>query len=126
MTELGATINGKQIGKRLRDRYIYHACELCGAERWVRLVRGEARSRRCEGCNNKSINAPNYIGERLTWSGYKVVKLLSDDFFYPMANKDGYIRVHRFVMAKYLGRCLHPWELVHHRNGKKLDNGIEN
>jgi len=52
--------------------------------------------------------------------------LPSTDFFFPMTRKFGQIFVHRLIMAKYLNRCLLSWEVVHHKNGVKDDNRLEN
>jgi hypothetical protein len=33
---------------------------------------------------------------------------------------------HRIIIEKSIGRKLHPWEIVHHINGKRLDNRLIN
>lgn len=61
-------------------------------------------------------------GHIITHNGYKMI-LVPD---HPYADSKGYVREHRYVMEKHLGRYLNPDELVHHRNEDKLDNRIEN
>jgi hypothetical protein len=45
---------------------------------------------------------------------------------HPNSNNNGEIAEHRFVMSEYLGRPLMGSENVHHKNGVKNDNRIEN
>ena len=58
----------------------------------------------------------------MTVSGY--VEVYSPT--HPNRTKRGYVREHRLVMEKHLGRLLLKTEDVHHKNGIKTDNRIEN
>jgi hypothetical protein len=61
-------------------------------------------------------------GRRIDEDGYVLVKSPG----HPHATKAGYVREHRLVMEKALGRYLRRNEVVHHRNKDKQDNRIEN
>jgi hypothetical protein len=65
---------------------------------------------------------PNWKGGRKTSLGY--IYVLAPG--HPGANSFGYIREHRLVMEKMIGRLLKPSEVVHHKNRDKTDNRPEN
>ena len=60
-------------------------------------------------------------GRIITDEGYIAVKMRNHP-----AVKNGYVKEHRLVMENHLNRLLLPCEVVHHINGIKTDNRIEN
>lgn len=139
---IGEIRKGKDIGYSgyvtSRSIFIFMACESCGTKRWVKLEHGKPRGvtegKICKKCavriygkNKAGKGSSAWNGGRaLTTDGYVNIYLEPDDFFYPMANESHYVREHRLVMAKSLGRCLHEWEVVHHKGIHFPMNSIEN
>lgn len=130
----GDQVGGKLLGKSDRNTYSWLACPDCGKQRWLTGRARALSNGRCSSCGHKrqrrtyGSKASRWNGGRTICSGgYIAVLLPKDDFFLPMARRrDSYVLEHRLVMAKYLGRCLHKWEVIHHKNGDKQDNRIEN
>ena len=80
--------------------------------------------------NGKNAGGPNHGmwrgGKVVGSGGYVFVKIPHGDALCSMVNSSGYIPEHRLVMARSLGRPLLRDETVHHLNGNKADNRLEN
>lgn len=137
MPEIGEIKNGRHIGYRSSNRFMWTPCSNCGKERWVILIRHKPMNDYCPNCATKALvetgrlrgpKSPSWKGgHRVKGNGYVYVWIDPADFFYPMADKKrNSILEHRLVMARHLGRCLQSWEYVHHKNGVKSDNRPEN
>lgn len=143
--KIGDIRYGKEIGKIASQKYIWHACEMCRRERWAKYYRGELypTQHHCKKCGHKLAHQrhperfsrlPHYSGSKnMRWKGgrcesrgYVFIWLPKDNFFHPMVTREPYILEHRLIMAQHLGRCLQSWEIVHHKNGVKNDNRVEN
>ena len=61
-------------------------------------------------------------GKTINTQGYILIKKRE----HPFADKRGYVLKSRLIMEKHLGRYLKPSEIVHHIDGDKLNNSIEN
>lgn len=67
--------------------------------------------------------ARHWKGGRITLpSGYVLV--YSPD--HPDANADGYIREHRLIAESIVGRRLYENEVVHHKDGNRSNNALDN
>jgi len=105
-------------------------CIVCGKPHYCcpkYILEGKRKRHHCSrSCFIKSLLGsanPNWKGGEKP-SPIKWVK--SPKAFRPMTRKNAQIPEHRLVMAQHLGRFLRSEEVVHHKNGIRNDNRIEN
>lgn len=76
--------------------------------------------------NPRGPNSPSWRGGEVNLGGYRAVKVAPNHPYASMRGSSGYVLKHRLVMAESLGRRLTKGETVHHINGDKADNRLEN
>jgi hypothetical protein len=120
---------GIQTGTR---KYWECLCD-CGKTTFVisaSLTSGKTKS--C-GCLKSEVGKKRTAENSPVWKGGSHIKDCKGGPYrfirntaHPNARGNGYIAEHRLVMSEHLGRPLRKSEVIHHKNGKGLDNRIEN
>ena len=133
MPKEGDRKRGIEIGKSKHNLYIWTECKKCHKGRWV--YDGQIKDPRylglCRKCGNyrngKIQGAKNKKqGRKKTSTGYIEILISRKDPYFNMAMKSGYIKEHRYIIAKSLGRSLTGEEIVHHKDGDKTNNVLSN
>ncbi len=139
---LGELRKPKELGRKGTNKFIWAACKKCGKERWVLYRYHILRNGNvlCRGCSIKNIQpwlvheiGPKHWhwngGKYLTkgkYKGYVNIWIDPSDQYYCMKDRRGDVLEHRLIMAQHIGRPLQKNEWIHHKNGIKTDNRIEN
>ena len=128
MAEIGEIKLGREIDKpKSHGKFIYIGCEVCGLARWVSVTKHKPSHTVCRRCSRIGKKLKHRDGSLYRRAdGYLAVYVEKEDFYSSMRMATGYVLEHRLIMAQHLGRCLQSWESVHHKNGIKDDNRIEN
>lgn len=116
------------IGAETRHKRLMLPCRCkCGKNAFITkdaLIHYKSKS--CLSCARKRQPirelSPCWRGGRREEGGYILVYKPE----HPRAKKNGYIREHTIIMEDFLGRYITKGESVHHKNGDRKDNRLEN
>lgn len=88
-------------------------CPICGETFYT------TRNKTCSAECGRKLKSRNWNHKTYMEGGY-IVEFVNG------YNKKGNLKQHRRIMEEFLGRPLDKDEIVHHKNGNKTDNRIEN
>lgn len=97
-----------------------HVCRSCSTRK--RLIGKKYSKEHSEAIRLGKLNSPNFKGW-IYQSGYKVI-YKPDHPSVPKSKP--YIQEHRLIMEEHLGRYLEKHEIIHHIDGNKLNNNLDN
>lgn len=102
-------------------------CDWCGVifktkASQAKRVKRNFCSRKCHDEAQSGSGSVHWKGGKKDKRGYIYVKAPK----HPKANYQNYVFKHRVIMERHLGRYLKPGEVVHHINGIRDDNRLEN
>lgn len=121
-------------------------CIICNKEietypSWIKSGKSKYCSRECQLPNTNRVLEENgkntrFVKGQEAWNkkgftftqarkGGKPYKLIHMPE-HQHASKKGYVREHRLIMERHIGRTLLNNEVVHHRDGDTLNNDINN
>lgn len=96
---------------------MHYTCQICQQPFESKQKRRKVCSIACRSRLMTGAGNPNFKGGSVSPTGYRILCT---------GKNNRHVLEHRRIMADHLGRPLKPTEIVHHINGDKLDNRIEN
>jgi len=106
---------------KIKNNKNHYCCERCQWDSYKKRIMSD---------EHKKINSEKMIGDKhYRWKGGRRIQLgyiLIYKPDHPHCGKTKGVLEHRLVMENFLGRYLKPDEIVHHTNGIRDDNRIEN
>lgn len=109
-----------------------YSCIVCSTEFYSKNITPKFCSKKCKYFSGHTKETIEKIKEKralqifntrpINRSGYIYIKTWD----HPFCGKQGYVAEHRLIMEKHIGRFLEPEETIHHIDGNKTNNSIDN